>query len=169
MTSLLTRPAAGYTVAQYATLQQVSAASVTRTCRRMCGGRRWRYLSRDQHNKEQRMDTLSAFAMGMTNKGNEPKVFDWVKAAKIISERKPSVARAGLSQDWENTGGDIWRDGKPVPSEETYTYLSSNWATPELDIDGEIMDCYVMRSQKPEWDSDTYWPKEAVAVLEARS
>lgn len=110
------------------------------------------------------MDTMSAFIRGQVNKGKELKVFDWVKAVKLIKEHKATVASAGLSGDWDYTGGIIFEDGKPVPAEDTYTFLSSNWATPEIEIDGARYDCYIMQS-KTEWDSDTYWPKEALELL----
>lgn len=115
------------------------------------------------------MDTMQAFAMGQANKGNEQKVFDWNRAAEIIKEKRPDKAGAGLSGDWEWTGGPIWLDGKPVPKEDTYTYLSSCWATPELEIDGEIIDCYKMQSEVPDWDCDTYWPQSALAILGVRN
>lgn len=90
-------------------------------------------------------------------------VFDWVKAAQLIKERHPKVAAAGLARDWEYTGGSIWRDGRPVPQDDTYTYLASTWATPELDMDGDIVDCYVMEDATS-WDEHTYWPEEALAI-----
>ena len=108
------------------------------------------------------MDTLSAFSMGMANRGNRLKVFDWVKAAQLIKERQPSLAGAGLSGDWEWTGGEIFRDGKPIAKEETYTYLASTWATPELEMDGYVVDCWCYTD---EWDSGTYWPEEALAII----
>ncbi len=111
------------------------------------------------------MDNMSAFAMGQANRGNELKVFDWELAAKIIKERGALNASAGLSGDWEWTGGKILRDGTPVPKDETYTYLASTWATPELEIDGETIDCYRIQSETPGWDSGTYWPDEALAIL----
>lgn len=111
------------------------------------------------------MDTIQAFAMGDANRGKEPMVFDWEKAAQIIKERKPELASAGLHGDWGYTGGRIWENGKPVDREDTYVYLSSTWAVPELDIDDEIIECYKMKSQTPEWDSDTYWPAEALAII----
>jgi len=110
------------------------------------------------------MDTMAAFVMGQAYKDDEHKVFDWDKAAKIIKERGAKEASAGLSGDWGWTGGPILKNGKPVPKEETYTYLASNWATPELDIDDEIMPCFIMKS-KTVWDSDTYWPESALEIL----
>ncbi|MEN6379724.1 MAG: hypothetical protein ABFD15_09120 [Methanofastidiosum sp.] len=89
-------------------------------------------------------------------------VFDWNKAAKLIAERKPEVASAGLSGDWEWTGGTIWENGKPVM--DSYTFLASTWATPELNMDGEIYDCFVMKS-KTTWDSHTKWPKSALKKI----
>ncbi len=111
------------------------------------------------------MDTLAAFAMGLANQGNELRVFDWHKAARLIRESKPVLVEAGLSGDWEYTGGAIYADGKPVPREETYVYLSSNWAIPKIDIDGQRQDCFVMQSEAPTWDSGTYWPESALAIL----
>lgn len=111
------------------------------------------------------MGTMSAFVLGEASRGREAKVFDWDKAAMLIKERGATSARAGLSDDWKWTGGDILRDGKPIPDGDTYTYLASTWATPELEIDGEIIACYRMASDTPGWNSDTYWPESAVKLL----
>jgi hypothetical protein len=111
------------------------------------------------------MDTFSAMLKGMANQGKELMVFDWEKAARVIKERNAKSASAGLSGDWEYTGGDILEDGRPVPKEDMYTYLASTWATPELRVDGETMKCYRMESESPGWDSETYWPQEALDIL----
>lgn len=113
------------------------------------------------------MDTLSAFAKGIANKGKELMVFDWEKAAQLIKEKNPSTVSAGLQDDWEYTGGEVFRDGKPVPQDETYVYLASTWATPEIEIDGEIFECFKMQGETPGWDSGTYWPIEAMKILTA--
>ncbi len=109
------------------------------------------------------MDTLSAFAMGLANRNRESMVFDWDKAAELIKEYKPKTAMAGLRGDWEWTGGTIYENGEPVL--DSYTWLSSTWATPEIDLDGEVIECYKMESHVPNWDSDTKWPESAVAIL----
>lgn len=111
------------------------------------------------------MDSISALSLGQANRGREEMVFDWDKAARLIAERKPQTASAGLSGDWEWTGGEIYRDGKPVPADDTYVYLSSTWATPELELDGDVIDCFLMKSQTPGWDEKTYWPASALAIL----
>ena len=104
--------------------------------------------------------------MGEASQDSPLMVFDWHKAARIIKERQPQNASAGLSGDWEWTGGTIWGNGKPVPESDTYTYLASTWATPEIMIDGETMDCFVMQDEAPEdWDAATYWPESARALL----
>ena len=116
------------------------------------------------------MDTMFAFARGEASRGNPLKVFDWNKAAELIKERNPQQASAGLAGDWGYTGGEIYSDGKPIPSEDTYTYLASTWATPELDMDGDVVDCYIMQDAVPEgWGgySDVYWPKSALEILRA--
>lgn len=109
------------------------------------------------------METLLAFAMGKANRGKELMVFDWDKAARIIKERKPETAYAGLRGDWENTGGMIYRNGAPVETE--YTYLASTLAVPELDIDDDTIECYRMHSEVPDWGPKTKWPRSALAIL----
>lgn len=67
------------------------------------------------------------------------------QTARLIVEHKPKVASAGLGGDWEWTGGTIYGNGKP--DKKSYTYLASTWATPEIELDGESFDCYVMQSK----------------------
>lgn len=109
------------------------------------------------------MNTIAAFAMGKANRGNEMKVFDWDKAAKLIKEHKPDYASAGLDEDWEWTGGEIYSNSKPVTDE--YTYLASTWATPAICIDGDFIDCYKMEHEVPDWDAETKWPESALKIL----
>jgi len=115
------------------------------------------------------MDIMAAFAMGQVNKGKESMVFDWDKAAEIIKERGAVAASAGLSGDWEWTGGPILADGRPVPEEDTYVYLASTWAEPELHIEDEVLECYRMADQSPGWGDSTYWPPSALAILKGAS
>ena len=111
------------------------------------------------------MDSMSAFLLGEANRGKEMMVFDWDKAARIIKERNAKNASAGLAGDWEYTGGSILAEGNPIPQHETYTYLASTWATPELEVDGETIDCFKMESETPGWNEKTYWPDSALAIL----
>lgn len=101
--------------------------------------------------------------MGEANRNRPRMVFDWEKAARLIKERNATEARAGLSGDWECTGGTIFADGKP--DTESYTYLASTWATPELEIDGERMDCFRMENDVPGWHEGTKWPESALMLL----
>lgn len=115
------------------------------------------------------MDTLSAMMMGFANGGKELMVFDWEEAARRIKASGARSASAGLRGDWEYTGGPILEGGKPVPQDDTYVFLASTWATPELRLDGgEPEECYRMQSATPggAWGSDTYWPQEALQILE---
>lgn len=112
------------------------------------------------------MDTLSAFYRGEAARklGSRHMVFDWDKAAKIISEEQPSIAYAGLRSDWEYTGGVIYQDNKPYF--DGYTYLCSNWAMPELQLDdGEKIPCWKYQDESDGWDSSTKWPKSALEIL----
>jgi hypothetical protein len=111
------------------------------------------------------VNTISAFAMGQASRDNPPRVFDWHAAARLIRDRKPSVASAGLGPDWEYTGVTIFQGGEPV-TDEYGGYLMSTWATPEIDLDGEVLDCWVLQSEAPEpWDANTRWPESALAIL----
>ena len=112
------------------------------------------------------MNSLAAFAMGEANRGKESMVFDWHKAAELIKKHNGITVSAGLSGDWDYTGGQILENGKIVPAEDTYVYLASTWARPEIEIDGDIQDCFLMETDTPGWSSDTYWPESAVAILE---
>lgn len=107
------------------------------------------------------MNTLSAFAKSLASQ-REQRVFDWDKAARLIKEKKPLEARAGLGSDWEWTAGTIYKDGQIV---DEYTYLSSNWATPQLELDGEVIDCFTMEDKG--WDACTKWPDSALKILES--
>ena len=116
------------------------------------------------------MDSIQAMLRGeaATVAGAKHRVFDWHKAARRIRESGAKRASAGLSGDWEYTGGLIFSDGKPVPKEDTYVYLCSNWATPELELDGDTEDCWIYSGPEtnPEgWDANTYWPDSARRIL----
>ena len=110
------------------------------------------------------MDSMSAFARGEASRGAPLRVFDWRKAAQLIKERHPRVASAGLEDDWDWTGGIIYTaDGIP-DQDDTYTFLASTWATPQLDLDGDVIDCWVW-AEGTGWDSHTFWPSEALKIL----
>jgi hypothetical protein len=111
------------------------------------------------------MNSLVAMVLGeqALAQGAPLRVFDWHKAARLIAERKPRLVSAGLSGDWEYTGGTIYRDGAIVTDE--YTYLASIWAEPEIDLDGEVIDCSILASESEGWDSHTKWPESAIALL----
>lgn len=113
------------------------------------------------------MDTAKAFIYGEMNRGKEMMVFDWDKAARLIRENNAVNASAGLRGDWEYTGGVIIENGEPVF--DSYTYLASTWAVPELNIEGTIIPCYKMQHEVPKWGSKTKWPKSALSILRGES
>lgn len=113
------------------------------------------------------MNTLEAYARNLAAAGNEMKVFDWDEAARLILESGCKEAGAGLESDWEWTGGKIFEDGKPVM--DYYTYLRSTWATPQISLDGKLVECYKMQSEAPDWDAKTKWPKSALDILKGKS
>lgn len=109
------------------------------------------------------MDTMSAFAMGPANSGKPLMILNWDEAARRVIVAGATSASAGLSSDWEYTGGEILKDGEPV--EDSYFYNGSTWAEPELDV-GEGPDpCWVHKHDAPDgWDGNT-WPDSAKAIL----
>jgi len=103
------------------------------------------------------------------SKGNPMKAFDWDKAAEIIKDKlkiHPNLsAEAGLQGDWNYTGGEIFVDGKPTNEE--YTYLSSNWATPTLILswggcEQEEIECFAIDSR---FDEDSKWDEDSLKIL----
>ncbi len=113
------------------------------------------------------MNTMTAYLMGQANRGNKMMVFDWDKAASLIVQHDAKNAEAGLDGDWEYTGGNILWDGKPNLDDSTF--LASTWATPQLQIDDETIDCFIMQDDVPEaWGKDfahIKWPESALNIL----
>lgn len=107
---------------------------------------------------------MDAFVMGELHRDKRQKVFDWDKAAQLIKQSKATYVSAGLRDDWTWTGGNIYKDGKP--NLEDYTYLSSTWAIPEIELDGVVQECWKWQDET-EWDFDTKWPKSALKILES--
>ena len=112
------------------------------------------------------MSEIEAFIRGMNSDGKELMIFDWDKAATMIKEKNPKVARAGLMEDWEMTSGEIYKDGKIIPEKDTYVWLVSTWAKPCLNMDGVSFECYGMKSEINQWNNSTYWPKTSLNILE---
>ena len=110
------------------------------------------------------MDTALAFMMGEAHRNDPLMVFDWDTAARIIAEKSPKLAVAGLEGDFEYTSGVIWKDGKPYIHDHN-TYLASTWAKPLLVIGDEEIECWVYQSDMPEWGSETKWPESAIKIL----
>lgn len=115
------------------------------------------------------MDSMIAYRMALANQDREPMVFDWEEAARRIVAAGATSASAGLRDDWEWTGGEILKDGVPVALEDSGTYLCSVHAVPEIAIDGGPRSpCFRLENQSHGWDADTFWPAEALAILNER-
>ena len=117
------------------------------------------------------MDSLTAFARGQAARadGVKPKVFDWHQAARLIraalTNDAATSASAGLEDDWLFTGGKIFASGQPVPRDDTYVYLASTWATPEIRVNRCTEPCWIWTHESDGWDAYTYWPDSALAIL----
>ena len=114
------------------------------------------------------MDTFLAISRAneALAKGAPMMVFDWDKAARLIVERGATDAEAGLAGDWEWTGGAILCNGEPVPESESYTYLSSNHATPQLKIGDEFISCFTTDANCG-WHESTRWPESSLDILKS--
>ena len=111
------------------------------------------------------MRTIDAIEIARKSIGKEQMVFDWDKAATLIKEKGAKVARAGLRDDWEYTGGDIYFRGSILTNRGTF--LASTWAVPEIRLDFDPpVPCYKMAHEVPRWDAKTVWPKSARRILE---
>ena len=115
--------------------------------------------------REARNDVLRQIAK---DNGSLYRVFDWDRAAKIIRDKKPLAASAGLIEDWFWTGGTIYEDGKPNEDRRN-VYLMSYWATPTLilkyaDDREKQIPCWRL-AEEVGWDQETWWPDSARKIL----
>lgn len=110
------------------------------------------------------MDTLKAMALtrAAEKAGVPARTFDWDKAAQILRDRDTTEAEAGLAEDWHWTGGDILAGGKP--DTESYTFLTSAWATPVMRIDGEEIPCWKEKASD-DIAADAKWPPSALRIF----
>lgn len=107
------------------------------------------------------------FAKGMmigadSERDNNRKVFDWIKAMALIANHEIVNASAGLAEDWSYTSGTILKDGE-IPNEAPdHMYLESHWATPIL-VDEDTQNEYECWEDPAEsnWGADTWWPQES--------
>ena len=120
--------------------------------------------------KKSELTFTEGFTTSRSKNNNPQKAFDWIKAANIIKERLQEhpdlIAEAGLQGDWDFTGGVIFEQG--LPTNDDFTYLSSNWAIPTLILtwDGEEqeeIECFVIGNDK--YDSRSKWDEESLNVL----
>lgn len=105
------------------------------------------------------------------NSGNQHLTFNWDMAAEIIRkylvDHPDLTAEAGLQGDWSYTGGEIFENGRPT--NDSYTYLSSNWAIPTLILswggeDQEEINCSVIESES-RFSSDSKWDDDSLKLL----
>lgn len=123
-------------------------------------------LTLDDRRFEVDPETVEIYCEDIRPKGPVFKVFDWDKAARIIKERNPQRALAGLTEDWFWTGGTIWKEGQICTADPPY--LLSSWATPVIILEDEgsreEIDCWRLYTET-EWDEHTNWPESARKIL----
>ena len=106
------------------------------------------------------MKGYTDFAMGFmgaeavaTKPISDTKYMDWQKVQEIVDKHPNSIIYAGLMEDWGNTSGLIYAEGKYYDG---YVYSNSVWATPIVDVDGEEIEWWAYEqteegSGKPSW------------------
>ena len=108
-----------------------------------------------------RMDTYRAAAMAEKGKDGREMVFDWDKAAKLITEHSATDAAALLGRD-RPTWTQILEDGEPPDNE---VWLASTWEVPTLEISEESSVPCWRWTDETSWDGSTYWPASALGIL----
>ncbi len=121
--------------------------------------------------KKSELSFIEGFTTNRSRNNNPQKAFDWDKAASLIVKYlkidKDIIASAGLQGDWDHTGGIIFENGKPT--NENYTFLSSNWAIPTLIIENlngdELLEtpCFTQEDQR--FHMDTKWDEKSLLIL----
>ncbi len=121
--------------------------------------------------KKTELTFTEGFTTTKGNNDNPHKVFDWDVAAYIIKqkflEHNDLFAEVGLQGDWDHTSGQIFENGKPTNN--GYSYLSSNWAIPTLILswDGqeqEEIECFLLEVDS-RFSSGSKWDKESLKIL----
>jgi hypothetical protein len=118
------------------------------------------------------LDGFNPNGQGAINRalGKPLMAFDWDKAAKIIKKElklHPDLkAEAGLQGDWDYTGGVIFEEGRPT--NESYTYLCSNWAKPTLILswdneEQQEIECSIEESSR--FHSRSKWDSKSLKIL----
>ena len=106
------------------------------------------------------MNTLDAYLINHSTPNGHARAFDWARAVKILEERKPDTATAGLSEDMEWTGTIIWKNGKPYREKGDCGFLASRWATPVLICDGAEIECWIpIEDEEIGHYADLRWPE----------
>src|SRR5688500_10007196 len=107
-----------------------------------------------------------SFMTGLMSGRRPMMIFDWDEAASLIVDRGAETVVAGLSGDWERTSCFILRDGLPVTDHDRRPCLGSVWASPQILIGSELIDCWRHEDEVPGWDEHTVWPESARAILD---
>ena len=101
------------------------------------------------------------FKSGKIDKSVARYVFDWKKAAQIISERKPYIAYAGYMNSFRNNNYLIYQGGIPVyPTE----LLMTDKDIPVLALNEnqrELIPCYVREYE----DYEITWTPDSLKLL----
>jgi hypothetical protein len=109
------------------------------------------------------LEPYTQAALAEAAKDGRVRVFDWDKAADIITGKHLTEAAAYLANDSKSTWRPILADGRPAPTE--FVWLASPWGVPTLDTGEEAgVPCWRWQ-EDTSWTGDTYWPASALAIL----
>lgn len=76
----------------------------------------------------------------LTLKSYQYKTIDWEKVMQLISTYKPDYAIIGMKENWNSTAIVIFKDDTILITSHAQEF--TNWATPVILIDGDIIECY---------------------------
>jgi hypothetical protein len=82
-------------------------------------------------------------------------LFDWTRAGDICRVYKGASAYCFNHASGKRTC--VWEYGRAAPREEGFKFGGNSVI--ELIIGEETWNCFVGKSEHPEWSEDSYWPK----------
>jgi hypothetical protein len=127
----------------------------------------------DSNQPAQEEDNAMSRDYVFDQKGNTMRdiyIFDWNKAARILRERKPSMATAYIGGMREHTEVSIWVNHGPLLGCNAFL-LSHDICgyQPRLDCGADYAtDCAIKINDTDDWGPDTWWPESAIDILKGK-
>lgn len=92
-------------------------------------------------------------------------VFDWSHPVLVgYTQRWKKAGQRGKFYVITRSQGQvlIWEDGNPVPKPSNFKFAGNEVFELTTGFgahgEGDVWNCFVPKSERPDWDEDTYWP-----------